>query len=68
MARKPVDDGTTVWLSRAEVARALQVAPVTVGRWAAEGKLPYSKTLGGRRRFHRDDVEAIVREVTRRRR
>ena len=25
---------------------------VTIGRWASQGKLPYSSTLGGRRRFH----------------
>ena len=47
-------------MSRAEVARLLEVAPVTVGRWASEGKLPYATTLGGRRRFRRDDVLDIA--------
>jgi excisionase family DNA binding protein len=50
-------------MSRSEVARVLQVAPVTVGRWASEGKLPYSLTLGGRRRFRRADILAIVRRL-----
>jgi excisionase family DNA binding protein len=43
-------------MSRSEVARLFEVAPVTIGRWASEGKLPYAMTLGGRRRFRRDDV------------
>lgn len=54
----------TVWMSRAEVARVLQVAPVTIGRWASQGKLPYSVTLGGRRRFRRDDILAIARRLS----
>ena len=54
----------TVWMSRAEVARILQVAPVTIGRWASQGKLPYSCTLGGRRRFRRRDIVAIVRRLS----
>jgi excisionase family DNA binding protein len=53
----------TVWMSRAEVARVLQVAPVTIGRWASQGKLPHSFTLGGRRRFRRDDIVAIARQL-----
>ena len=58
-------DGKKVWMSRSEVARLLEVAPVTIGRWASEGKLPYATTLGGRRRFHRDDVADMVRRVAR---
>ena len=54
----------TIWMSRAEVARILQVAPVTIGRWASQGKLPYSCTLGGRRRFRRRDIVAIARRLS----
>jgi excisionase family DNA binding protein len=57
-------DSRTIWMSRAEVARVLQVAPVTIGRWASQGKLPHSLTLGGRRRFRRDDIEAVARQLT----
>ena len=32
-------------------ARVLEVAPVTIGRWPSEGRLPYAMTL-----FRRDDV------------
>ena len=55
----------TVWMSRAEVARLLQVSPVTIGRWASEGKLPFGVTLGGRRRFRREDILSIVRRLSR---
>jgi predicted site-specific integrase-resolvase len=50
-------------MSRADVANVFQVAPVTIGRWASQGKLPYALTLGGRRRFRRDDILAIARHI-----
>jgi excisionase family DNA binding protein len=50
-------------MSRSEVARLIEVAPVTIGRWASEGKLPYAMTLGGRRRFRRDDVLHLVERL-----
>ncbi len=53
-----------LWLSRAQVARLLQVAPITVARWAAAGKLPYSVTLGGRRRYPREDILVILKRLT----
>jgi len=49
------------FLSRAEVARLLEVSPNTVTRWAREGRLPFVLTLGGRRRYVRDDVEKLVK-------
>jgi excisionase family DNA binding protein len=51
-------------MSRSDVARLLEVAPGTIGRWATEGKLPYAMTLGGRRRFRRDDVLHLVKRLT----
>jgi excisionase family DNA binding protein len=64
MTSRVVRGSESVWMSRAEVARLLQVAPVTIGRWASEGKLPYSVTLGGRRRFRRLEMEAIARRLS----
>jgi excisionase family DNA binding protein len=55
--------GKKTWMSRSEVARLLEVAPVTVGRWASEGKLPYAMTLGGRRRFRRAEVLSLVKRL-----
>jgi excisionase family DNA binding protein len=39
------------YLKTAEVADILHVSPKTVTRWAKDGKLPHSRTLGGHRRF-----------------
>lgn len=49
------------FLSRADVARLLEVSPNTITRWAREGRLPFVLTLGGRRRYVRDDVEKLVK-------
>ncbi len=47
------------YLSSGEVARIFGVNVGTVTRWSDEGKLPHFKTLGGKRRFSRDDVERL---------
>lgn len=41
-----------------EVAARFQVDPRTVTRWARKGQLQSFRTLGGHRRFYRDEVEA----------
>lgn len=48
------------------VAAALRVSARTVNRWAIEGLLPYIRTPGGRRRFRRSDVEALMNRKQRR--
>jgi len=50
-------------LTPGQVARILHVSPQTVNRWANEGRLPCTLTLGGHRRFRRADVEAAMRRV-----
>jgi excisionase family DNA binding protein len=47
-------------LSRSEVAETFGVSPSTITRWAREGKLPCIVTLGGQRRYLRDDVAKLV--------
>jgi excisionase family DNA binding protein len=56
-------DQTSELLTPSEVARMLRVNPKTVTRWAKAGKLPAIKTMGGHRRFRRDDVERAVAEA-----
>jgi excisionase family DNA binding protein len=55
--------GTTVrrFLTRSEVARLFEVSPATVARWTRAGKLPYVLTLGGQRRYVRDQILDLVR-------
>ena len=43
----------------ADVAVLLHVSPKTVTRWAKDGKLPHSRTLGGHRRFPAEAIEKL---------
>ena len=52
--------------SRSEVARLFHVSPITVTRWAEQGKLPYQLTLGGQRRYPREGTMAILGDMARR--
>jgi excisionase family DNA binding protein len=58
MGNKVLRDGP--YLSASGAADLLHVSPKTVARWAKEGKLPFTKTLGGHRRFSREQIEGLV--------
>ena len=47
-------------MTPAEVAAVFHVNAKTVSRWANAGKLTTLRTLGGHRRFMRDEVEAAA--------
>ena len=57
------DSEETDYLTPGQVARLLHVSPETVSRWGTNGLLPCVVTLGGHRRFRRDDVEEAVRRM-----
>jgi excisionase family DNA binding protein len=57
------DAGGDQYLTPSQVAGVLHVSPKTVSRWAAHGFLPCLITLGGHRRFRREDVEEILRKM-----
>jgi excisionase family DNA binding protein len=57
------NDTAEEFLTPGQVARILHVSPQTVNRWANEGRIPCTLTLGGHRRFRRADVDAAVRRV-----
>lgn len=48
------------YLTRSDVARLFEVSPATVARWTREGKLPFVLTLGGQRRYARDQIAALI--------
>ena len=48
------------YLKTAEVAEILHVSPKTVTRWAKDGKLPHSRTLGGHRRFPAEAIRRLA--------
>lgn len=45
-----------------KAAALLGVSPVTLAKWARGGKIRYTKTPGGHRRFHADVIRAALRE------
>lgn len=47
-------------LLTSEAAVLLQVSPKTVSRWAKEGKLPFTKTLGGHRRYPDKEIRELA--------
>jgi excisionase family DNA binding protein len=51
------------YLRTYEVAGILHVSPKTVTRWAKDGKLPFSRTLGGHRRYPEDEIRALAAEL-----
>jgi excisionase family DNA binding protein len=57
-----VTDGNmnSEYLKTAEVAEILHVSPKTVTRWAKDGKLPHSRTLGGHRRFPAEAIRRLA--------
>ena len=58
------EDRAAQLLTPAEVAQMFHVDPKTVTRWAQPGKLSYMRTLGGHRRYHRHEVDELLREST----
>lgn len=54
---------TARYLKTAQVADLLHVSPKTVTRWAKEGKLPHSRTLGGHRRFPAQAIEDLAKDL-----
>ena len=48
------------YLTAGQAARVLGVSPKTVNRWANDGRIPCSVTLGGHRRFRADVIAAIA--------
>ena len=51
------------YLKTAEVADLLHVSPKTVTRWAKDGKLPHSRTLGGHRRFPAEAIHKLAEQL-----
>jgi excisionase family DNA binding protein len=47
-------------LSPSEAAAILNISPITIKVWAQDGKIPFSSTLGGHRRFKLSDINNIL--------
>ncbi len=51
------------YLSPGEAAHFLRISPKTISRWADAGWIPVTVTLGGHRRFRREDVEDVAERM-----
>jgi excisionase family DNA binding protein len=51
------------YLRTGEVADILHVSPMTVSRWAKEGKLPFMKTLGGHHRYPEAEIRELANQL-----
>lgn len=43
-----------------EAALLFGVTEKTLARWARDGRLPYTLTLGGHRRYRRSDLQVLL--------
>jgi excisionase family DNA binding protein len=50
-------------LTPAEVAKRFRVDPKTVSRWAKGGKLSSIRTLGGHRRYRKEEIDRVLSQV-----
>ena len=62
---KHAEETYTEYLTRAQVAAMLGVSPNTVARWARNGRIPCQMTLGGHRRFDRNHILELMRQLRR---
>jgi excisionase family DNA binding protein len=51
-------------LTAAQAAARLHVSPKTISRWAKQGRLEHTRTLGGHRRFDPDDIDRLAEQLT----
>ena len=51
-------------LTPAEVAKLFRVDPKTVTRWAKGGKLSSIRTLGGHRRYRKEEIDRALSQVS----
>lgn len=52
------------YLRSGQVAKLMSVSPKTVNRYANEGRLPFTRTLGGHRRYEERVIRELVAELT----
>ncbi|HZC99844.1 MAG TPA: helix-turn-helix domain-containing protein [Actinomycetes bacterium] len=50
-------------LTCAQVAKRLAVSPKTISRWAREGRLAHTRTLGGHRRYDPAYIDQLAKQL-----
>jgi excisionase family DNA binding protein len=62
-AQRPLGDAERL-LTPAEVADLFKVNPLTVTRWAVQGRIGSVRTLGGHTRYKEAEVLRLLHEAT----
>jgi excisionase family DNA binding protein len=62
---EPGGHESPAFLSTSEAANLIGISRSTLARWADEGRVAFSLGSDGRRRFLREDIEAVVIKVER---
>ncbi|MBT2263516.1 BldC family transcriptional regulator [Rhodococcus erythropolis] len=60
MKDREVCDGDEQWLTPGQVAALFGVNPKSVTRWAQAGKIGYTRTVGGHRRYRGSDIYLLL--------
>lgn len=52
-----------VYMDVSEVSQLMNLSKKTIRKYAAAGKLPFSKDVSGRLRFKKEDIEKFVKNI-----
>ncbi len=63
MEEQTLENADESFLTSGEAARILHVSSKTLDRWADQGRVPCSVTLGGHRRFSRPAISAVAEQM-----
>ena len=53
--------GAEQWLTPGQVAVLFDVNPKTITRWARAGKIGFTRTVGGHRRYRSSEIYVLLR-------
>lgn len=54
------EDNKSALMTPAEAAQAFRVDTKTLNRWADAGKLSFTRTMGGHRRYFRAEIDTLL--------
>lgn len=52
-----------IYMDVSEVSQLMNLSKKTIRKYAAAGKLPFSKDVSGRLRFKKEDIETFIKNI-----
>ena len=52
-----------IYMDVSEVSQLMNLSKKTIRKYAAAGKLPFSKDVSGRLRFKKEDIEKFIKNI-----